>query len=124
VVLRSRGWLVVLVLRALGLVMLADLSGLTHTAFDLACVLTGGEHVDGDCEDGEPDHECPPGCIDCHCWHAGLTTTAPPVITFALAPASLPPALAPVPPAPYNRTQPKAPDHSTLYRPPRALATT
>jgi hypothetical protein len=102
---------VILVLRALSVLALVDLSGLTHAALDIV----GSEHAD-DCE----EHECPPGCANCHCWHAGLA--APPLarqeapqLMPALATASLPP------PA-YDRTQPQAPDTCALYRPPRALA--
>jgi hypothetical protein len=96
--------------------MLVDLSGLTHTAYDLACVLRGGEHADEDCDEGE--HECPPGCIDCHDIHAGFTTTTPPLITFVLEPVRAePPAV--LPPPPYTRSEPLAPGKSALYRPPR-----
>ncbi|MET0287578.1 MAG: hypothetical protein ABW352_24030 [Polyangiales bacterium] len=111
-----------LALRALSLLMLVDLSGLTHTAFDLACVLGGGEHMDADCDD-ESGHECPPGCIDCHDFHAGCTITTPPAITFALEPLRRERPVA-LPPPPYTRSEPLAPDQSTLYRPPRLQAST
>ncbi len=101
--------------------MLVDLSGLTHTAFDLACVLGGGEHLEEDCDDDE--HECPPGCIDCHDVHVGFTTTTPPRVSFALEPMRAELAIV-LPPPPYTRSEPLAPDQATLYRPPRALAST
>jgi hypothetical protein len=118
VLLCSRGWLAVLVLRALSLLVLADLSGLAHTALDL----TGSAHeaYGEDCDGGGQDHECPPGCPNCHAGHAGLAS--PPLAReVVLEPA---PALARVelPPPAYDRTQPRAPDQSALYRPPRALA--
>jgi hypothetical protein len=100
-----------LVLRALSVLAFVDLSGLAHTALDVASI----EHTD-DCE----DHECPPGCANCHCWHAGL---AAPPLASSDAPRLVPTRIrADLPPPAYDRAQPQAPDTSALYRPPRALA--
>ncbi|HEX5656876.1 MAG TPA: hypothetical protein VFX59_06760 [Polyangiales bacterium] len=106
--------MIIVVVRAFSVLALVDLSGLTHTTLDLA----GISHADDDCDD-EQGHECPPGCTNCHCWHAGLATPPlahePPQVAVAPMPIVLP---AP----PYARTQPRAPDQVTLYRPPRARA--
>jgi hypothetical protein len=53
------------------LLLSADVSGTLHAALDVAVEAGLVAHPDDDCErDG---HECPPGCLSCHCTH---TTTA------------------------------------------------
>jgi hypothetical protein len=38
----------------------------------VACSLAGSTHAtDSDCDAEDAGHECPPGCPNCHCWHAG-----------------------------------------------------
>ncbi|HEY6881772.1 MAG TPA: hypothetical protein VI299_27280 [Polyangiales bacterium] len=103
-------------LRALSLFMLAELSGLGHIALDaMTAEVVGAD----DCQDGDHDHECPPGCTNCHCWHAGL---AGPQLSAAIAPSRAVQLAAGAPPPAYARTQPNAPDQAALYRPPRTLA--
>ena len=72
--LARRSWLLACVvgLRALVLLFALEFSGLSHAALDVACSLAGSTHAtDDDCDSDDPGHECPPGCPNCHCWHAG-----------------------------------------------------
>jgi len=58
-------------LQVVVLVLSAEVSGTLHAALDVAVEAGLVAHPDDDCErDG---HECPPGCLSCHCTH---TTTA------------------------------------------------
>lgn len=61
--------------QALVLVLCADVSGTLHAVLDVAVEAGMVAHPDDDCErDG---HECPPGCLSCHCTHAASAWQAP-----------------------------------------------
>lgn len=103
-------------LRVLALVLSTEVSGSLHAAMDVAVVAGVFAHPDDDCErDG---HECPPGCLSCHCGHAAAWSW--PVVT-AVATAVPPPATRA---APLQSTtiDPSGPEGGRLDRPPRSHA--
>jgi hypothetical protein len=109
---------VALALRALVLLFAAELSGLTHAALDISASLSGAQHAASDCDDTEGGHECPPGCPNCHCWHAGTPAPQPAIardlvrIASSVHEAGL---------VPYSGQAPSGADPASVYRPPRAL---
>jgi hypothetical protein len=64
-----------LVLRLFAISLSAEVSGAAHAALDLASSLSWLEHGEH-AGDDDDDHECPPGCMNCHCAHAALTASA------------------------------------------------
>ena len=61
--------------QVLVLLLSADVSGTLHAALDVAVEAGMVAHPDDDCErDG---HECPPGCLSCHCTHAASAWNGP-----------------------------------------------
>lgn len=102
------------------LIFVAELSGLAHAALDVSASLRGAQHADDDCEDAQGGHECPPGCPNCHCWHAGTPSPQPALERARVAVAS---SAAPGPSfVPYRPPALAGPDPASIYRPPRALA--
>jgi hypothetical protein len=110
-----------LVLQVVALFLLAELSGMAHAGIDLYETLAGFEHREhDDCGDEEAGHECPPGCPNCHCFHAGAVASAVQLVATALIPlrtrvrqAGALPRVGVVPPGA---------DPDSLYRPPRLNA--
>lgn len=110
-------WLTLL--RVCALLLVGELSGLAHTGLDVFESLNGlAQHDADDCDDGK-GHECPPGCPNCHCWHAAPSVVAtlqlvghegPLVATVA----------AKVSTVPYTGRQPAGAHPHCPYRPPRA----
>lgn len=106
-------WLASLLLHALVLFFVVELSGLAHAALDFA----GAEQSQhDDCEDEESGHECPPGCATCHCWHAG-TPTPPLSVRCELQLVVLRGARLGF--RPHAANAPPGADLDALYRPPR-----
>lgn len=64
-------------LRVLALLFATEFSGLAHVALDGAAAFGVLEHPDDGCDSREESHECPPGCLSCHCAHStpGWTPT-------------------------------------------------
>lgn len=107
-------------LRLLALFVSTELAGVVHTALDVTDTLSGAEHPHDDC-DAEAGHECPPGCVNCHCTHGAVAWAAPRVASV--------PRLEAVHPSgnetgfvPLADLPPAGPDLPALYRPPRAIA--
>lgn len=101
-------------LRACALLLTLEFSGALHLALDGYEALRGGEHRQDDCGDPQ-DHECAPGCPNCHCWHAGLPFTPSEQERRALL-ASAP---SEEPGLPYLVNAPQGADLDGIYRPPR-----
>lgn len=96
------------------LVLSADVSGTLHAALDVAVEAGLVAHPDDDCErDG---HECPPGCLSCHCSHTA-SAWALPLLTSVDA-QLMPRANAGVPAA-YANIVPSGPERGRIDRPPR-----
>jgi hypothetical protein len=99
------------------LLFAAELSGLTHAALDVSASLLGAQHTSSDCDDSEGGHECPPGCPNCHCWHAG-TPSPPPVLErgrVAIATVACDASF-----VQYRAHAKAGADPASIYRPPRA----
>lgn len=116
-----RGWLAVcmLVLRVLALLMVAEVSGAAHLGLDIYDLSSGTDHHESheDCDDEHTDHECPPGCLSCHCAHAAMVLTALPAERLVQAP------LAELTQQPFPsraRLLVGSTDLESIYRPPRA----
>jgi hypothetical protein len=108
---------VTLALRLLVLLFAAELSGMTHAVLDVSASLLGAQHAaDDDCDDSEAGHECPPGCPNCHCWHAG-TPSPPPVLERG--PVAIATVACDASFVPYRAPATAGPDPSCVYRPPR-----
>lgn len=111
-----------IVLRMLALLMTIELSGLAHLTLD-TCELLGvvDQHQDhDDCEDEEAGHECPPGCLNCHCAHAAVLVVAAPHFEVSCRATTLEPQLLAFP----SRAllYPGATERESIYRPPRSLS--
>ena len=118
---RSRSTRVVLlVLRAILVTVVLQLSGLPHLAAD-AFVSDTHACDDGgdDCRDEKSGLDCPPGCPSCHCVHGGVASL-PNRIAGDLHPVVMGPSRTLVlrPPAAFV----PRPDLPSLFRPPRSLA--
>ncbi len=109
--------LVMVAIRVLALLLAVEVSGLAHAASDGYAAFAGSaQHENGDCG-GDQDHECAPGCPNCHCWHAGLPGS-PAAPDCALTP----PTSASVDQigfVPYAAMAPPGADPESVYRPPR-----
>ncbi len=100
------------VLKALAVCLALQLSGLVHFAVDLWLEGDAAAHHFSAPDDG--DHDCPPGCVSCHCAHGtsalpapleGAVTLLPAYeLVWAPYPTGTPPSLTPLP----------------VFRPPRA----
>jgi hypothetical protein len=110
-----------LVLRVCALFLFAELSGVPHALIDVVEACGGSElHAQEDCGDEEAGHECPPGCPNCHCFHAAAA--APALLRMET---ELVPLLRRTRHAgfvPYVGKVPPSADLDALYRPPRAHA--
>ncbi|HTU63936.1 MAG TPA: hypothetical protein VMF89_35970 [Polyangiales bacterium] len=99
------------------LVLSAEVSGALHAALDVAVEAGLVAHPDDDCErDG---HECPPGCLSCHCGNATTAWNNPLRASVAAQPA--PRAHASVS-AEYDDIAPTGPERGRIDRPPRTHA--
>ena len=108
-----------LALHLLVLLFSAELSGMTHAALDVSASLFGAQHDAGDCDDAEGGHECPPGCPNCHCWHAG-TPSPPPALERG--PVAIVTVTCDASFVPYRTPATAGADPASVYRPPRALS--
>jgi hypothetical protein len=109
--------LLVAVLRAFLVVAAVQLSGAAHFASDFVEVLATGHHHDvGGTDENDPDHDCPPGCPNCHHAHpsgASLPASAAPTIACPLADGRAAEPLG-------ADGAPPGPQLPSIYRPPRA----
>ena len=118
---RSWAGACLLVLRMLALLMVVELSGLAHLTLD-AFELVGAvdHHQDqDDCEDEEAGHDCPPGCLNCHCAHAAALVVAGPRFEGSCRATRLESELVAFPGR--ALVHHGATDLESIYRPPRSL---
>jgi hypothetical protein len=102
-------------LRVVVLVLAADVSGTLHAALDVAVEAGVVAHPDDDCErDG---HECPPGCLSCHCTHAASAWNHP---LLSWVDAQLAPHAQASLSSEYADVAPTGPERGRIDRPPRA----
>jgi hypothetical protein len=111
---------IVVFLRLLVMVTCVGLSGLAPAVEELIVRSIACQDGVGcsDCPLEKDGKECPPGCPNCHCSHAGLglpqlgaillSTVAPQFEAAAV---------------PYEAAVPRAPPASDVYRPPRGVVT-
>jgi hypothetical protein len=106
-------------LHVMVLVLAADVSGTLHAALDVAVEAGMVAHPDDDCErDG---HECPPGCLSCHCTHAATAWNGP---LWTWVDAQLAPHAHDRAPSDYADMLPTGPERGRLDRPPRTHSDT
>lgn len=111
-----------LTLRMLAVLMTLELSGFAHLTLD-ACELLGAvdQHLEHeDCDDEAAGHECPPGCLNCHCAHAAVLVVAAPRFEVSFRATTLEPEAVAFPSR--ALVYPGATDLETIYRPPRPRA--
>lgn len=102
-------------LHVMVLVLAAEVSGTLHAAVDVAVEAGLVTHPEDDCElDG---HECPPGCLSCHCSHATSAWTGP---QLAWVDAQLTPRVHAGVTSAYADLMPTGPERGRIDRPPRA----
>lgn len=98
--------------------MVSELSGAAHLALDGVELLSGAEHhqEQHDCDDEESGHECPPGCLNCHCAHAAVLAVSGRYEAHYQAVLIEPD----LPSAPLREdVRPKQTARDSIYRPPR-----
>lgn len=106
------------VLHVMILVLSAEISGTLHAALDVAVEAGMLAHPDDDCErDG---HECPPGCLSCHCTHVASAWNEP---LWTRVDAQPTPRAHTSVPSKYTDVAPTGPERGRIDRPPRSLPT-
>lgn len=118
---RARLALWLALLRVCAVLLVGEFSGLAHTGLDVFESLNGIAHHDADDCDDEQGHECPPGCPNCHCWHAAPSIVATQHLVGHEGPLGATVA-AKVSTVPYAGRQPAGADPRCPYRPPRGCA--
>jgi hypothetical protein len=105
-------------LQALAVVASFQLSTAGHFVSDVVQLLAAGHHHHdaGDDEDN-PDHDCPPGCPNCH--HVHMSGAAVPCGAVATL-SGLPAAGLSSPRRPVGDDTPQGPHLPSVYRPPRS----
>jgi hypothetical protein len=114
--LTARCRLAACLLHVVMLVLAAEVSGTLHAALDIAVEAGVVDHPDDDCErDG---HECPPGCLSCHCTHAASAMAGP---ACDWVDAQLTPRTYSEKPSTFDGRVPSGPERGRIDRPPRPL---
>jgi hypothetical protein len=101
------------VLRALPVVLVLQLSGAAHFVEEAVSLVSQSEVHHEQCPPDGPCDDCPPGCPQCHCANA-LRAALPPVSPSLRAIASCagePPSL--------RQLSPPTPELPSLFKPPR-----
>ena len=122
---RSRRWpprtlarVLTLFVRILAVILTVQTSGVAHGAVDLAAAALGQTVEHEDCTaDGDED-KCPPGCPSCHCSHGAASLIPPGAVDV-----HVPHPADGISWSQRRATQtPPAPLLSTVYRPPKVIA--
>jgi hypothetical protein len=104
-------------LRVLAAASAFQLTGTVHIVRDFIRVVTVGHQSEENAEhEGEPNHDCPPGCPTCH--HVHYSAASLPASIFAVTQVPVNEGIA----AELGSSggAPPGPFHASVYRPPRA----